>query len=605
MKPGFLIEDNVASELTFRRIFTRLWPYLKVYAKQLWFIVPLVLIYTIVGRSLPLIFGYAVDDGIKVGNWQVVKTIALIFLFLQISRGLMAYLQSLFIQRLGNRVLFDIREKLIRHVQHLSTSYFDKTSSGRLMTRVTNDVHSLGELFSFGFASIFISVIEIGSIVVTLISLSWPLTVVAILLLPVLAWITAKLSHIIRHRFGAAKRRLAMINSFTAESISGMKVMQLFDRTDESQKIFNRLSGEYKSLQLSTVRIFATLWPVIEAFNVGTIAATLLVGGAFREQLNLSAGQLAAFVLLIQSFFKPLRSILDKYNQLQNSLASADRVFQLLDVEIENQKGQFLNGRIRGKIQFRDVRLLYPGKATPALDQISLEIKPGESVALVGRTGSGKSSLISLVQRLYAPTEGHVLIDDLPIQSLQAQSLRSRIGVVQQDNFIFKGTIADNIGLMNPAISRERVARAAEQAHCGRLLVTHEGGLDARIEERGANLSMGERQLIAFARVLAFDPDILILDEATANIDSSHERLIQEATAQAINGRTSLIVAHRLSTILHCDRIVLLSDGRIIESGSHQVLMKLRGKYWELYNAQSLVEEEDQPKMSDAAPRLF
>lgn len=590
-KTAFLIEDNVAHELTFRRLFFRLWPFLKAYPSRIALALTIVLFFTLVGRALPMLFGYAVDHGIKEKDWNVIYIVAGIFLVCEFLRAGLAFWQSLTIQGIGTSVLFDIRERLLRHVQNLPATFFDRTSSGRVMTRVTNDVHSLGELFSQGFTAIFINIVEIVSIVVALLLVSPWLTLVVALLLPPLIYACDRLSRLIRVRFGAAKRRLAMINAFTAESINGMKVLQLFDQGQPSRDNFNRLSREYRDLQLQTVRLFATLWPVVEAFNVGTIAVTLLIGGAFRDWLDLSAGQLSAYVLLVQSFFRPLRGILEKYNQLQNSLASADRVFQIFDVPTEEKGGKSLNQRLAGAIEFQNITFTYPGQVQPAVRNINLNIRPGESVALVGRTGSGKTTLISLVQRLYDVIDGRILIDGTPLVDVDPGSLRRRVGVVQQDNFMFRGTIAENISLMNPEISPAQIELAAERAHCQRLLALHDGGLNALIEERGANLSAGERQLIAFARVLAFDPDILILDEATANIDSVHEKLIQEATRQAMQGRTSLIIAHRLSTVLHCDRIVLLHQGELIEQGSHAELMAARGRYWELYTSQQLGDE--------------
>lgn len=595
---AFLIEDNVAHELTFRRLFKRLWPFLKAYPSRIALALTLVLCFTLVGRALPMLFGYAVDHGIKERDWNVIYWVAGIFFVCELLRAGLAFLQSLTIQRVGTFVLYDIRERLLRHVQNLPATFFDKTSSGRVMTRVTNDVHSLGELFSQGFTAIFINVVEIVSIVVALLVVSPALTLVVALMLPPLIYACDRISRLIRIKFGAAKRRLAMINAFTAESINGMKVLQLFDQGKPSREHFDRISGEYKDLQLQTVRLFATLWPVVEAFNVGTIAITLLVGGAFRANLDLSAGQLAAYVLLVQGFFRPLRGILEKYNQLQNSLASADRVFQIFDVPVEKTDGKILNERLAGAIEFKNMTFTYPGQPRPAAKSIDLKIRAGESVALVGRTGSGKTTLISLVQRLYDPQEGQILIDGVPLSEISPGSLRRRVGVVQQDNFMFRGTIGENISLMNPGITPEQIRLAAERAHCQRLLSLHEGGLDAMVEERGANLSAGERQLIAFARVLAFDPDILILDEATANIDSVHERLIQEATHQAMNGRTSLIIAHRLSTVLHCDRIVLLNQAEIVEQGSHQELMAARGRYWKLYTSQELGEAIKAPTLT-------
>jgi ATP-binding cassette subfamily B protein len=446
-------------------------------------------------------------------------------------------------------------------------------------------------LFNQGFAAVFISLMEMVSIFVSLLLISWSMTGAILLILPPLFWICVRLSHRIRVQFGAAKRKLSMINAFSAESFSGIKVLQLFDRTSEARNFFDRLSREYKDLQLSTVRLFATLWPVIEAFNIFTLTVALFMGAYFHEKHGLSVGLLSAYILLLQSFFKPLKNILERYNQLQNSLASADRVFHLLAESEEDHRGEdFSAGRLRGHIEFRDVSFRYAPNSPEVLRHVNLDITPGMSVALVGRTGSGKTTTVSLLQRFYDVKEGEIRIDGVPLNRVAPRNLRPRVGVVQQDGFIFSGTLYSNISLFNPRISRETALHAAERAQCHEILRQH-GGLDGVVLERGTNLSAGERQLLAFARVLAFDPDILILDEATANIDSVSERAIQKATEVVTRGRTSVIIAHRLSTILHCDLIVVLDQGRIIESGRHEELLAKRGAYHELYTLQLLGRE--------------
>jgi ATP-binding cassette subfamily B protein len=485
-------------------------------------------------------------------------------------------------------VLFEIRERLMTHVQHLPVQYFEKNPSGRTVTRVTNDVYALGELFSQGFASIFINFVEMLSIFVSLALISPTMTAVVVLILPPLLWICAWLSHQIRLQFGATKRKLAMINAYNAESLGGIKVLQLFDRTHESKAVFHQLSDEYRSLQLTTVRLFATLWPAIEAFNVFTLAVALAFGAYFHAHAGLSVGKLSAYILLLQSFFKPLKNILERYNQLQNSLASADRVFHLFDESEEKRDGRdFAKTRLEGRIEFRKVHFRYAEHSPYVLQDVNLQIEPGMSVALIGRTGSGKTTTISLLQKFYEVREGDILIDGVSLSALSPQSLRPRVGVVQQDGFVFSGTLFSNISLHDPRITRERALWAAEKAQCQEILRKH-GGLDGRVQERGANLSAGERQLLAFARVLAFNPDILILDEATANIDSVSERAIQKATEVVTTGRTSVIIAHRLSTILHCDLIVVLDQGRIVEQGRHEELLAKRGRYYELYRLQFL-----------------
>jgi ATP-binding cassette subfamily B protein len=581
----FFTEDNVAEELTFLHLFKKLWPFLWRHKRQVLISLVYVGVFVLVGRALPFLFGYAIDDGIRKGNHEIIVWIAIAYFLLETVRSILAFFQSRYIQELGNRVLFEIREKLISHVQRLPVNYFEKNPSGRTVTRVTNDVFALGELFSQGFASIFINLLEMISIFVSLAFISLTMTSTTLIILPPLIWICMRLSHRIRFQFGAAKRKLAMINAFSAESLSGIKVLQLFSRTGESRSFFHLLSMEYKELQLTTIKLFATLWPVIEAFNVFTLGIALFIGAYLCLNGHLSLGELSAYILLLQGFFKPIKTILERYNQLQNSLASADRVFHLLDEAKENTEGRgFSAPRLEGRIEFSGLSFRYSPEAPYALKNINLTIEPGTAVALVGRTGSGKTSTISLLQKLYSDFEGDIRIDGLSLKELAPQAVRPRIGVVQQDGFVFSGSFLSNISLGDPRITPERALWAVEKAQCQDILRRH-GGLDGTIQERGVNLSAGERQLIAFARVLAFDPDILILDEATANIDSVSEHQIQLATEAATRGRTSVIIAHRLSTILHCDLIVVLDKGEIIEMGKHSELLEKRGRYFDLYQS--------------------
>lgn len=587
MSSGFLTEDNVALELTFKKLFSKLWPFLWHHKPKVIKAIAYVLAFVLVGRFLPYLFGKAVDIGIKEGQLQWLFYIAAGYFLIESIRMVLAFVQSRFIQNLGNTVLFEIREKMITHVQRLPARYFDQNPSGRTVTRVTNDVFALGEIFSQGFAAIFVNLIEILSIFVTLALISWQMTSVIMLIMPLLLVCCWYISHRIRFQFGASKRKLATINAYSAEALGGMKILQTFNKVDDAKNQFDALSLEYRVLQFKTVKLFATLWPVVEGFKVFTLAVALYFGAWLHTNSGMTLGQLTAYILLLQSFFNPLKTILERYNQLQNSLASADRVFQIFDEPTEPQGGlPVAEGRLKGKIEFRNLNFRYSNNGPYVLKDINLQIEPGMSVALVGRTGSGKTSIISLLQKLYPYNEGEILIDGISLNEIASHSLRPRVGVVQQDGFVFSGTLISNITLDNSTVTRERAAWAAEQAQCLDIIERHEGGLDSVVQERGLNLSAGERQLLAFARVLAFDPDILILDEATANIDSISERKIQTATNVVTRGRTSIIIAHRLSTILRCDLIVVLDAGRIVEAGKHDQLLLANGKYAQLYQSQ-------------------
>lgn len=583
MSEALQAEDNVAPELTFRKLLTRLWPFIRQYPRALWTVGILLVVFIGAGRALPFLVGYAVDYGIKLKEFQPLIYAAIAYTFFEILRSGLAFQVSYRMQRLGNQVLLEIRKKLTEHVQSLPLSFLDRTPSGRILTRMTNDVFSLTELFSQGFASIFLNVLEILSTFIALMFISPTLTGASMLATPLMLYLCLRLSARVRIEFGAAKRKLSYLNSYTAESLNGIRVLQLFDQTKHSSKHFAEHSEEYRHYQMRTVKLFATMWPIVEGFKVFSIAVTLAIGAYFVHQGSHTVGQLSAFVLLIQGFFKPLRLILEKYNMLQNSLASADRIFDLLEEPTESSFGSKWTEKTKGAIDFENVVFRYGESAPAALNDVSFKIGAGQSVALVGRTGSGKTTIISLLQKFYTPQSGTISIDGLDLNNMALAEIRKRVGVIQQDPFLFRGTLEENITLRNPDMTKEQVMRALERANLTELVTHWPQGLNTFIEERGLNLSAGERQLIAFARILAFDPDILILDEATANVDSISELKIQQAIMELKKNRTCLIIAHRLSTIRHCDRILVLSHGKLQEEGSHEELLAKRGAYYVLH----------------------
>lgn len=583
---AYIKEEEMSRTMSLTQFLGRMWPYLVKRPYRLGLVVGVVVFYVCVGRMLPLLFGYAIDEGIKKQQLQIIFWVAGTYLFLELTRSTLAFFQNFWMQKLGNATLFDLRESLISHVQKLPNTFFDKTPVGRTVTRITNDMAALGELFSQAFTAIFVNTFEIISIFFALCFISFKLTFLTLLVAPLILWASYKISQKLRFVSQKAKKVMSSINSYTAESLNGMKVLQLFNKTFPRRKHFHSLSHEYKQHMLQTIRLYATLWPLLECFSIGTVATALFFGAFFRGDLGLTVGELSAFILLLQSFFGPFRVILERYSQMQNSLASADRVFAMMDEKEESSPEQDFSKPIRGLVEFSKLSFRYDTEAPIVLKDLNLKIYPGESVALVGRTGSGKTSIVSLLQKMYDYKDGKISIDGQPIHEISNRALRSRIGVVQQENFIFKGSVASNIRLENPLISDKQVLKAAEQTGCLEILNRRRGGLEAKVEEGGANLSVGERQLIAFARVLAFDPDIFILDEATASIDSESEQKIQYATEIITKNRTSIIIAHRLSTIKNCDRIVILSNGEILEQGSHQELLSRGGPYFELYNSQ-------------------
>ncbi|HVK61539.1 MAG TPA: ABC transporter ATP-binding protein [Bdellovibrionales bacterium] len=590
MSPTLERGETIRSKTTMKDVVIRTWPYMKKQKLLLVGTMLAVVAFAAAGRLSITVFGIAIDSGILKQDYGVVKAAALGYFLLSAGGAFMDFLHSYMFAKLGNRVLYDLRSNLVAHVENLPLSYFDRNPSGRIVTRLTNDVVAMGEIFTQGIITVFSSVVSLIAIIIAMGLISWKMTLACLLVAPpilvAITIITRKILVVLRE----AKQKQSAINAFVAENIGGMRVLQLYGRIERSYLRFKNLSADFRVANMKQVKLYAALWPFTNFFNGATVGAALYFGGKISAEGAITTGAMAAFILHVSDFIHPLQVILEKYSVFQNALSGAERVFTLQDETTEDQTDKLVESadvsRVNGDVEFKNVVFRYRDGLPNALDDVSLKVRPGESVALVGRTGSGKSTTITLLQRLYDATSGEVLIDGRPITSYRRGSLRSRIGVVQQDTFMFRGTVAQNISLADPAISRERIEQAARKARLQEFMETHTGGLDAKVEERGANLSFGEKQLIAFARILAFDPDILILDEATANIDSHTEHLIQEATREVLRGRTSFIVAHRISTIMDCDKIAVLDAGKIVELGSHDELHAKGGLYRKLCDAQ-------------------
>jgi ATP-binding cassette subfamily B multidrug efflux pump len=574
-------EDQLKSNVTIWSLLARLWPYCR---RHLWlfsFVMMLIVGLAVSARFLTFLVGYGIDHGIVAKDYQVLRNVAFAYLGIQILQTCFQFSYAYFFQKFGNRVLFYVREDLVKHLQSLPMQYFNKTPVGRIVTRLTNDVSTLAELFTDGVISILVEFVILCSITVAMALISWKLALVVLFSTPLFIWLSFKVSDRLAEILREAKKKLSTLNSFVAENLNGIKVIQLYNRAPRHRQHFQGLSREYRDLSLASVRYYALMQPVLNMFTAVTVSLALYFGGFFHLHEGLAIGAMVAFVMHVQDFIHPLREILEKYQQFQNSITSGERVFQVFDEEAEKQLNPVLPfGSCKGQIEIKNLTFCYEENLSPVLKNLNLAVKPGQSVALVGRTGSGKSTLISLLQRFYEPPARSILIDGLPIEKIQFHDLRKHIGVVQQDNFIFRGTIADNISLGSPEITAEKVATACQKVGYTDLLKQTGRSLDYFVEERGANLSVGERQLIAFARIIAFEPDVLILDEATANIDSQSEIIIQAATATVSKGRTSLIIAHRLSTIEKCDLIVVLDHGEIKETGTHQELLANKGLYY-------------------------
>jgi ATP-binding cassette subfamily B multidrug efflux pump len=488
----------------------------------------------------------------------------------------------------GQRVMYDLRMEIFGHLQRLSVSYFDRNPVGRLMTRVTSDVETLNELFSSGVVTIFGDVFTLVAIMVMMLVIDVKLALVTFAVIP-LVWLTAAIfRRRVRDAFRDIRYRLARLNAFLQERLSGMRVVQLFSREEASAERFAELNREHLAAHLRSITIYAIFFPVVEVLTAVAMALLLWYGGLRVLDQTLTVGVLAAFIQYTRRFFQPLQDLSEKFNLLQSAMASSERVFALLDEPVtvpEQSSPRPMPRPLRGEVRFEGVWFRYSPDGPWVLRDVSFVASPGKTVALVGHTGAGKTTVVNLLLRFYDPQRGRITVDGVDIREIATADLRAAIGFVQQDLFLFTGDILHNLTLGAP-ITAEAAKRAAARVGADRFIERLPSGYGHRLGERGRNLSVGERQLLSFGRALALDPGILVLDEATSSVDAEAEAQIQRAIAELMAGRTSLVVAHRLSTILHADEILVMHYGEIRERGSHRELLAAGGLYERLYQLQ-------------------
>ncbi len=513
--------------------------------------------------------------------------IAILFLLANLLAFAVGYTQAIVMQKMGQFIMYDLRKEIFAKMQKLDVQYYDRNPVGRLMTRLTGDVDSLNEMFTAGVIVIFGDLAMIGYIIIWMFQSNWRLALVSFTIVPLLFTLTTWFRRGARNSFREVRARIARINAFLQEHITGMPVVQLFNREDKEMKQFEEINDANRKANIDTIFYYAIFYPGVEI--IGSIGIGLIIwyGGGQVIRDVATIGTLFAFVQLARSFYEPISDISEKYNVLQSAMAASERIVKLLDepVKIATPEKPVHRARAQGRIEFRNVWFAYK-KEDWILRDVSFTVEPGEKVAFVGHTGAGKTTITNLLLRFYDIQRGQILFDGVDIREMDLHELRTNFSIVLQDVFLFSGNLASNIRLGAKEISDERLLFAAKEVRADEFISNLPDGYQSEVRERGAGLSVGQKQLISFARALAFDPRVLILDEATSSIDTETEILIQEAVERLMQGRTSLVIAHRLSTIQSVDKIVVMHKGEIREMGSHQELLAERGLYWRLYQLQ-------------------
>ncbi len=566
-----------------RRLLRYLRPYLRVLIPAL----ALTFALNLLGILQPKFTQYAIDWHILPRSADGLMLLVGLFAGVQFLRLIFSYLQDLLLKTVGQYVMFDIRRELYDKLQHQEVAYYDRNPVGRIMTRLTNDVDALNELFTQGVTDVLGDLVMIVAIIGVMLWMDVRLTLVTLLTVPLLFAATTWFRKGARRGYDLVRTRIARINAFLQEHFAGAQTVQIFNAEKKSLRKFDEINDDYRKANIETIFYYALFFPLVDFIGAVGIALVIWYGGYRVMNSALTLGALVAFIQYSGFLFQPIRDISDKYNVLQAAVVASHRIFKTLDlpIAITPPAQPLRTGRARGLIEFRDVWFAYKNEEW-VLKGVSFTVNPGESVALVGHTGSGKTTITNLLMRFYDIQRGQILLDGVDLRDWDLESLRRNFAVVLQDIFLFSGTVASNIRLGREDITDERVHWAAQEVHAHKFIERLKDGYKSEVKERGAGLSVGQKQLISFARALAFDPALLILDEATSSIDTETEQSIQQAIGRVMQDRTSIVVAHRLSTIQRADQIIVLHHGEIREQGTHQQLLAGHGLYWMLYKLQ-------------------
>ena len=575
------------------RLFKRILKYTKPYKFRFRGVILFAILLSIFAAFRPMFLQITVDAFIKPGNKLGLMKYAIIMGIALLMEGLSQFYFVLWANWLGQDIVKDIRTKLFQHMLSFRMKYFDTAPVGQLVTRSVSDIEQIARIFSQGLFMIMSDLMKMFVCLLVMAWMNWHLTLIVIVAMPILVYITRIFQRRMQVAFEEVRTQVSNLNTFVQERVTGMKIVQLFNREATEYEKFKEINEKHNVAWIKTILYNSIFFPIADIISSITLGGIVLYGGfqILNNNPFTTVGQMTAYTMFIGMLFNPLRQIADKFNEMQMGMIAANRVFDILDTEEEvQQNGTIVANHFEGNIRFEKVRFSYI-KDEEVLKGISLEVKAGETIAIVGATGAGKSTIINLLNRFYEINSGCIYIDDLNIDLFTLESLRTQIAIVLQDVFLFADTIYNNITLNNSAISREEVITAAKKIGVHDFIISLPNGYDYDVKERGVMLSSGQRQLIAFLRAYVSNPSILILDEATSSIDTYSEELIQRATETITQGRTSIVIAHRLATIVNADKIIVMDKGHIVESGSHQELLnKTNGYYKNLYDSQFSIE---------------